>query len=198
MLVVCLYGVVWFLQFKGLGWRLLSPNVYLCCFLWPESRLENTCPECLLSGNVQQAAQLQRQASLLNFACYNFSYRVFQNERIFKWGLALTKTYIIWPLTLKSRSYKTTSCGQCTCNALAASSNSLGGDALTRKLYSLTLVPRSQEPSTSCDLCTCKVWSCYIQRLYTYEKCDNRAHRRTADRFGTKLTYLFYLNKRRG
>ena len=33
MSVVCLYGVVWFFQFKGLGWRLLSPNVYLCCFL---------------------------------------------------------------------------------------------------------------------------------------------------------------------
>ena len=45
-------------------------------------------------------------------------------------------------------------------------SNSLGGNAFTRNIC-FDLDPRSHEalPSTSCDLCICKVWSCYSQWL---------------------------------
>ena len=39
---------------------------------------------------------------------------------------------------------------------------------LTQEIFDLTLTPRLRShkplPSTSCDLCTCKVWSCYDQR----------------------------------
>ena len=51
---------------------------------------------------------------------------------------------------------------------LVAMSNDLGGNAFTRNIWvELDLGPRSREvlPSTSCDLCTCKVWSCYCQWL---------------------------------
>ena len=50
----------------------------------------------------------------------------------------------------------------------AAMSNCLGGNAFTRNIwYDLDARSRSHEalPSTSCDLCTCKVWSCYGQWL---------------------------------
>ena len=48
----------------------------------------------------------------------------------------------------------------------AALSNGLGGNAFTSNIW-FDLDPRSPEalPSTSCDLCTCKVWSCYGQWL---------------------------------
>ena len=50
----------------------------------------------------------------------------------------------------------------------AALSNKLGGNAFTRKIW-IDLDPRSGShealPSTSCDLCTFKVWSCYSQWL---------------------------------
>ena len=48
----------------------------------------------------------------------------------------------------------------------AAMSNCLGRNASTRNIW-FDLDPRSRShealPSTSCDLCTCKVWSCYGQ-----------------------------------
>ena len=37
-------------------------------------------------------------------------------------------------------------------------------------------------PSISCDLCTCKVWSCYakhIRRRCIYKKCDRQTHTHT-------------------
>ena len=51
-----------------------------------------------------------------------------------------------------------------------ATSNSLGGDAFTRKyiIWPLTLTlghglrNSCLVPSTSCDLCNCKVWICYV------------------------------------
>ena len=49
-----------------------------------------------------------------------------------------------------------------------AMSNGLGGNALTRNIwFDLYFGSRSHEtlPSTSCALCTCKVWSCYGQWL---------------------------------
>ena len=39
-------------------------------------------------------------------------------------------------------------------------SNGLGGNAFTRNIWSHEALP-----STSCDLCTCKVWRCYPQLL---------------------------------
>ena len=57
-------------------------------------------------------------------------------------------------------------------------SNSLGGDIFTRKyiIWPWPGVPghmkRCPVPSKSCDLCTCKVWSCYVQRFrrrYNYK-----------------------------
>ena len=50
----------------------------------------------------------------------------------------------------------------------AAMSNGLGGNAFTRNnLFDLYPRSRSNEalPSTSCDICTCKVWSCNDQWL---------------------------------
>ena len=94
-----------------------------------------------------------------------------------------------------------------------AASKSLLGDAFTRKyiIWPLTLGSRSHEihpvPSTSCDLCTYKVWSCYVQRFrrrYNYKKRDGRTNgqtdRRTDGRrtgFGTKLIYPIFLTKKR-
>ena len=66
-------------------------------------------------------------------------------------------------------------------------------------------------PSTSCDLCTYKVWSCYVQRFrrrYNYKKRDGRTdgqtdrqtHGRTdgwTTDFGTKLIYPIFLTKKR-
>ena len=48
----------------------------------------------------------------------------------------------------------------------AAMSNGLAGNAFTRNFW-FFLDPRSHETllSTSCDLCTCTVWKCYIQWL---------------------------------
>ena len=50
----------------------------------------------------------------------------------------------------------------------AAIPNSLGGNAFTRNIwFDLGPTSRSHEalPSTSCDLCTCKVWNCYDKWL---------------------------------
>ena len=53
--------------------------------------------------------------------------------------------------------------------------------------------------STSCDLCICKVWSCYVKRFwrrYNYKKRDGRTDRQTDTRrtdFGTKLIYPIFL-----
>ena len=74
-------------------------------------------------------------------------------------------------------------------------------------------------PSTSCDLCTYKVSSCYVQRFrrrYNYKKRDGRTDRQTDARtdrrtdgqtdgrtdgrrtdFGTKLIYPIFLTKKR-
>ena len=80
-----------------------------------------------------------------------------------------------------------------------AMSNSLWGDAFSRK-YIIWSCPWSQGhtkhcpvPSTSCYLCTCKVWSCYVQQFWrrcNSKKHDIRTHRQTDRRrtdFGTKL-----------
>ena len=94
-----------------------------------------------------------------------------------------------------------------------ATSKSLWGDAFTRK-YILWPWPWGQGhtkchpvPSTSCDLCTYKVWSCYVQwfwRRYHYKKHDGRTDRQTDARtdgqrtnFGTKLIYPIFLTKKR-
>ena len=59
-------------------------------------------------------------------------------------------------------------------------------------------------PSTSCDLCTCKVWCCYTQRFRRrciYKKCDLRTHAQMNGRwtdFGTKLIYPFLSKKKPG
>ena len=46
-----------------------------------------------------------------------------------------------------------------------AMSNGLGDDAFTRKY----IIWRSHEvlsvPLTSCDICTCKIWSCYFEKF---------------------------------
>ena len=50
----------------------------------------------------------------------------------------------------------------------ASMSSGIGGNALTRNIwFDLDTRSRSHEalPSTSCDLCTCKLWSCYDQWL---------------------------------
>ena len=58
-------------------------------------------------------------------------------------------------------------------------------------------------PSTSCDLCIYKVWSCYVQRFrrrYNYKKLDGRTDARTdgwRTDFGTKLIYPIFLTKKR-
>ena len=80
-----------------------------------------------------------------------------------------------------------------------AMSNSLWGDAFSRK-YIIWSCPWSQGhtkhypvPSWSCYLCTCKVWSCYVQQFWRRCNCkkhDIRTHRQTDRRrtdFGTKL-----------
>ena len=80
-----------------------------------------------------------------------------------------------------------------------AMSNSLWGDAFSRK-FIIWSCPWSQGhtkhcpvPSTSCYLCTCKVWSCYIQQFWRRCNCkkhDIWTHRQTDRRrtdFGTKL-----------
>ena len=59
-----------------------------------------------------------------------------------------------------------------------ATSNCLGGDAFLRKhIISLGLDLKSRTNTKRCpvsyDLCTCKVWSCYVQRFrrkYIYKK----------------------------
>ena len=73
-----------------------------------------------------------------------------------------------------------------------APSKSLWGDAFTRK-YIIWPWPWPwgqghtkchPVPSTSCDLCTYKVWSCYVQpfrRRYNYKKRDGRTDGRTTD-----------------
>ena len=57
-----------------------------------------------------------------------------------------------------------------------AMSNGLGGNAFTRNTW-FDLNPRSRShealPSTLCDLCTCKVWSYYGQRL---RRCIKKIH----------------------
>ena len=64
-------------------------------------------------------------------------------------------------------------------NFEVAMSNGLGEDAFTRK-YIIWPGPQCQGhmkcclvPSTSCDLCTCKIWSCYFQKFmgrWVYKK----------------------------
>ena len=72
----------------------------------------------------------------------------------------------------------------------AATLKSLWGDAFTRNtLFDLWPWPWGQGhtkchpvPSTSCDLCTYKVSSCYVQRFrrrYNYKKRDGRTDRQT-------------------
>ena len=89
-----------------------------------------------------------------------------------------------------------------------AMSNSLWGDAFSRK-YIIWSCPWSQGhtkhcpvPSTLCYLCTCKVWSGYVQQFWRRCNCkkhDIRTHRQT-DRwrtdFGTKLKKPFFLKKK--
>ena len=94
-------------------------------------------------------------------------------------------------------------------NFEVATSKSLWGDAFTRK-YIIWPWPWGQGhtkchpvPSTSCDLCIYKIWSCYVQlfrRRYNYKKRDRRTDIRTDGRqtdFGTKLIYPIFLTKKR-
>ena len=69
-----------------------------------------------------------------------------------------------------------------------AASKSLWGDAFTRKCiiwpwpWGQGHTKSHPVPSTSCDLCTYKVWSCYVQpfrRRYNYKKRDGQTDRRT-------------------
>ena len=90
-----------------------------------------------------------------------------------------------------------------------ATSKSLWGDAFTKK-YIIWPWPWGQGhtkchpvPSTSCDLCIYKVWSCYVQRFrrrYNYKKRDGQTDAQTDGRrtdFGTKLIYPIFLTKKR-
>ena len=64
-------------------------------------------------------------------------------------------------------------------------------------------------PSTSCDLCTYKVWSCYVQRFrrsYNYKKRDGRTdrqtdrqtHGRTTDRLWYEINILYFSYEKAG
>ena len=84
-----------------------------------------------------------------------------------------------------------------------ATSNDLGGNIFTIKyiIRPLTLGSRSQGhtkcwpvPSTACDLCSYKIWSCYGQqfrRRYNYKKPHSLMDKQTD--FGTKFIYPFFL-----
>ena len=88
-----------------------------------------------------------------------------------------------------------------------ALSKSLWGDAFTRK-HIIWPWPWGQGhtkyhpvPSTSCDLCIYKVWSCYVQRFmrrYNYKKRDGRTDRRTTDRLWYEINIPYFSNEKAG
>ena len=124
------------------------------------------------------------------------------------WGDAFSRKYNIWPLTLTlgSRSNKTSPSTLDIMWPMHRQNLKL----LLRKVYEemhlqentlfdLWPWPWGQGhtkchpvPSTSCDLCTYKVWSCYVQRFrrrYNYKKRDGRTDRRTDGRTTDRLWY---------
>ena len=86
-----------------------------------------------------------------------------------------------------------------------ATSNGLGGYAFTRK-YIIGSWPWGQShtkhcpvPSTSCDLYTCIVCSCYVKwfrRRCNYKKCYGQTHRRRTDRLWYKINIPYFSNEK--
>ena len=75
------------------------------------------------------------------------------------------KKYIIWPLPWPSwsRSHKMLpSSLHASWKFEVATSNGWRGDAFTRKYILWPWRGGQGHMTTSCDLCTCKVWSCYV------------------------------------
>ena len=121
-------------------------------------------------------------------------------------GDAFTRTYILWHLTLGSRSYvPSTSCDLYTCKVWRCYVQELRRRCNT--LFDIWPWPKCQGhtkccpvTSTSCDLFTCKVCSCYVQqfRRCIYKKHYSCSyvlmHAGTEGRrpdFGTKLIYSY-------
>ena len=83
---------------------------------------------------------------------------------------AFTRKYIISLLTLTLGQEQTRNIAQYPLHHMtyapakleASMTSCLGGNAFTRNIWFLS---HAALPSTSCDLCTCKVWSCYGQWL---------------------------------
>ena len=124
------------------------------------------------------------------------------------WGDVFSRKYIIWPstLTLGSRSHETSPSTLDIMWPMHRQNLKL----LLRKVYEemhlqentlfdLWPWPWGQGhmkchpvPSTSCDLCTYKVSSCYVQRFrrrYNYKKRDGRTDRQTDARTTDRLWY---------
>ena len=139
------------------------------------------------------------------------------------WGDVFSRKYIIWPLTLTlgSRSHETSPSTLDIMWPMHRQNLKLlllkvyeEMHLQENTLFDLWPWPWGQGhmkchpvPSTSCDLCTYKVWSCYVQRFrrrYNYKKRDGRTDRQTHGRtdgrrtdFGTKLIYPIFLTKKR-
>ena len=124
------------------------------------------------------------------------------------WGDAFSRKYIIWPLTLTlgSRSHKTSPSTLDIMWPMHRQNLKLLLPKVYEEmhlqentLFDLWPWPWGQGhtkclpvPSTSCDLCTYKVWSCYVQpfrRRYNYKKCDGRTDRQTHGRTTDRLWY---------
>ena len=84
--------------------------------------------------------------------------------------------------------------------------DSLGGGAFTRKYIIWFLILGHTKhclvPSTPCDVCTCKAWSCYIHWFrirHNFKYCDGRMdaqpNRRTAGRPWYVINTLFQKKK---
>ena len=123
-------------------------------------------------------------------------------------GDAFTRKCIIWPWPSGSVAYGLLpSCDTYTYNVLSCCVHR----CISKKIHYLTFDldrSRSHETSTlylvlstTCDLCICRVWSCYVQwfrRRYNYKKRDVRTDGRTNWRraeLATKLIYPIFLTK---
>ena len=89
-------------------------------------------------------------------------------------GDAFTRKYIIWALTLKSRSHKmmlsipSKPCDLCTCKGWSCYVQWFRRRCIYKKIHYLTGQGHRKccwVPSTSSELCNCIVWSCYVYWL---------------------------------
>ena len=106
---------------------------------------------------------------------------------------AFTRKYIIWPFDLDPKvkviwsvaKYPLHHVTYAPAKFEVAMFNSLEGGEFTRKYIIWSLQHEtSPNPSTSCDLCIYKVWSCYIlrfRRRYNYKIRDWQTEGRTTD-----------------